>query len=145
MPRIAQLKLSLVVAALFCVAAACLHFACLFWGAPLFRLLGAGEQVAQLAESGHPQPLFMAGLVGCVLCFFGYLCAALAGLAKDAAWMRYLVLVFALVLFMRALCFPFLRPFFEGNSDLFWWSSSAICFLLASTISFGLWQVWNKK
>ncbi|TXI90816.1 MAG: hypothetical protein E6Q34_08340 [Burkholderiaceae bacterium] len=138
-------KVSLLIGAIFCSLAALLHFACVFVGAPLFRVLGAGDMVVKLAEQGHPHPYIMAGLVGAALSFFAYLCAALAGASVQIPLAKWMLFIFAFVLLLRAVCFPWLKPYFSGNSDMFWWLSSAICLTMALVIAGGLWQVWDKN
>ncbi|WP_394002097.1 hypothetical protein ACF3M1_15345 [Luteimonas sp. WGS1318] len=47
--------------------AALTHLACLVVGAPLFRLLGAGEQMAQLHATGHWSPTVITLAITAVL------------------------------------------------------------------------------
>ena len=47
--------------------AALMHLACLAVGAPLFRLLGAGEQMAQLYLAGHWYPTVVTLVIAGVL------------------------------------------------------------------------------
>ena len=43
----------LIVAGTLSAIAAILHLACIYFGAPWYRLLGAGEHMAELAEQGR--------------------------------------------------------------------------------------------
>ena len=57
----------LVVGAALSGVAALMHLACLVVGAPLFRLLGAGEQMAQLHLSGHWYPTVITLVIASIL------------------------------------------------------------------------------
>ena len=54
-----------------------MHLACLVVGAPLFRLLGAGEQMAQLHLAGHWYPTVVTLVIAGIL--FGWSAYALSG------------------------------------------------------------------
>lgn len=57
----------LVTGALLTGLAALAHFACIFIGVSAFRLLGAGEQLASMAEQGHWYPGLAAFVIGAAL------------------------------------------------------------------------------
>lgn len=139
----AQANVALSLSAILTLIASALHFACLIFGAQLFRILGAGEVVVSMAEHGHPQPYVMAAVVGIALLVFAVLSLSLAGVVRPIPYAQYVLACFALVLSLRGLLFPFLKPYFSGNSDLFWWLSSAFCLILAALIFKGLREVWN--
>jgi len=124
--------------------AALLHFACIIWGAPLFRLLGAGDAVIAMLNRGHTQPLIMAAIVGIALLICSAYALSAAGLIMDLPLRRLILLGLIIVFIARGLAFPWLKPFFVGNSDMFWWISSAICLLLAAVHAIGLSQVWSE-
>ncbi|MBC3874644.1 hypothetical protein [Undibacterium flavidum] len=131
------LNIYLLFAAALSVLGALLHFACLVFGAPLFRLLGAGEVVVKMLERGHSQPKVIAVLVGTALLISAAYASSAAGLIISLPWQRLILIGVTAVLFARALAFPFLKPLFVGNSDLFWWISSGLCFVFASLIAIG--------
>lgn len=134
----------LLVAAFGTFIAALLHFACIIWGAPLFRLLGAGEAVVAMLNRGHTQPLVMAAIVGVALLICSVYALSASGLIMDLPLRRLVLIGLITVLVVRGLAFPWLKPFFVGNSDVFWWTSSAICLLLAAVHAIGLSQVWSE-
>lgn len=136
-------NLALSLAAVLTFIASLLHFACLMFGANMFRILGAGDVVVKMAERGRPYPYVMAIVVGVALLLFAGLSYSLAGGFRAFPFAQYLLASFAIVLSLRGLLFPFLKPFFVGNSDLFWWLSSAFCICLAALIIKGLLDVWN--
>ncbi len=134
----------LVAAAFGTFIAALLHYACIIWGAPLFRLLGAGEAVVAMLNRGHTQPLLMAVIVGTALLICSAYALSAAGLIMALPLRRVLLLGLITVLIVRGLAFPWLKLFFVGNSDVFWWTSSAICLMLAALHAIGLSQVWSE-
>jgi hypothetical protein len=133
----------LLIGAALTLIAALLHFACIIWGAPLFRLLGAGDAVVAMLNRGNTQPLIMAAIVGVVLLICSAYALSAAGLIVNLPLRRLVLLGLICVLVMRGLAFPWLKPFFAGNSDLFWWISSVICLTLAAVHAIGLNQVWS--
>jgi hypothetical protein len=133
----------LLIGAALSLIAALLHFACIIWGAPLFRLLGAGDAVVAMLNRGNTQPLIMAAIVGVVLLICSAYALSAAGLIVNLPLRRLVLLGLICVLVMRGLAFPWLKPFFAGNSDLFWWISSVICLALAAVHAIGLNQVWS--
>lgn len=130
-------------ASVFCAMTGLLHLACLWFGAPLFRWMGAGEHVVRMAESGHRHPYVMAVFVGLALLIYAVLCASLAGAMRPLPYAEWLVAALAVVLAMRGLFFPFLKPYFVGNSELFWWISSALCLFMSATMIVGLMRYWK--
>ena len=72
----------LVVGATLSGLAALMHLACLVVGAPLFRLLGAGEQMAQLHLAGHWYPTVVTLVIaGALATWSAY---ALSGARRDS-------------------------------------------------------------
>jgi len=113
----------LYLAALLTFCAALLHFVCVFWGANGFRLLGAGKSIVQMAERGHWYPNFTAITVGLILT----VCSMYA--------------FFAAVFLIRGFAFPWLKSKFVGNSDLFWYVSSAFCLILGALYATGVYLI----
>lgn len=116
----------LTIAAIACVVAALLHFACIPWGAEGYRFLGAGENVANAVAAGDWRPHLSAVAVGTVLLVWAWYALAGAGLTPSLPLQRPALLIIAAVLILRAFAFPFLRPMFPGNSELFWLVSSGL-------------------
>jgi len=117
-------SLALPAAAVLCAIAAALHFACLGWGAPGYRLLGAGEKVVAAVAAGRRQPHVWAVAVGCMLLVWAAYALAGAGVLAPLPLTRPALFLIAGVLLCRALAFPLLRPMFPGNSLRFWLVSS---------------------
>lgn len=134
-------NVSLYLAALLTFCAALLHFVCVFWGANGFRFLGAGKSIVQMVERGHWYPNFIAIAVGLILT----VCATYAFFtAKGIQVLPFTKLIFSLVaavFLIRGLAFPWLKSKFVGNSDLFWYISSAFCLVLGSLYAIGIYLI----
>lgn len=141
---ISNINIYLTIAASFSLIAALLHFSCLFVGAPLFQFLGAGDLVVKMVERGHPYPMFVATFVGSALLVCAAYAYSAAGLIMTLPWQKFVLVSLTIVLFARALAFPYLKPMFAGNSAMFWWLSSGLCFIFALLHAIGLLQVWGQ-
>ena len=130
-------------AALSAIAAA-LHFACIFWGAPGFRFLGAGEPIARMAEAGHWYPNFIAFVIGAMLSVWAVYALSGAGLLMPLPFVQLVLSAITGIYLLRALAFPLLKPAFPGNSDMFWLVTSGICLVIGLIHLVGLSQVWNQ-
>ena len=131
----------LYIAALLTFCAALLHFVCVFWGANGFRFLGAGKSIVQMVERGHWYPNFTAIVVGLILT----VCATYAFFAAKGLQLlpftEIILSLVAAVFLIRGLAFPWLKSKFVGNSDLFWYISSAFCLVLGSLYAVGVYLI----
>lgn len=131
----------LYIAALLTFFAALLHFVCVFWGANGFRFLGAGKSIVQMVERGHWYPNFTAIAVGLILT----VCATYAFFAAKGIqvlpFTKLILSLVAAVFLIRGLAFPWLKSKFVGNSDLFWYISSAFCLILGSLYAVGVYLI----
>jgi len=134
----------LVIGAALSAMAALLHFACIVIGAPAFRVLGAGEKLARMAEAGHWYPGIVALVVGAGLCLSAAYALSGAGVLPRFPLLRTVLSLFTAVVLVRAVAFPLLRPMFPENSTTFWIVSSLACLLLGLVHAVGLAQVWNR-
>lgn len=131
----------LYIAALLTFCAALLHFVCVFWGVNGFRFLGAGKSIVQMVERGHWYPNFTAIAVGLILT----VCATYAFFAAKGIqvlpFTKLILSLVAAVFLIRGLAFPWLKSKFVGNSDLFWYISSAFCLILGSLYTVGVYLI----
>lgn len=132
--------IALYLAAIFTFAAALLHFACLYWGAAGFRTLGAGESMVKKAEQGHYSPYVMAIAVGLILTLFGFY-AFTAARGTLLPLSKIVLTLITVALIGRGLAFPLIKSRFKGNSDLFWYMSSAACLILGSLYAYGVYSL----
>lgn len=132
---------ALLLAAVLCIVAAALHFACLIWGAAGYRLLGAGDKVAAALAAGDRRPHLSAIVVGCILLVWAIYAMAGAGWLPVMPLMRPVLFLISGVLLARALLFPLLRPMFPGNSMQFWLISSGVIGVLGLLFLIGAYQM----
>lgn len=134
-------NVSLYLAALLTFCAALLHFVCVFWGANGFRFLGAGKSIVQMVERGHWYPNFTAIAVGLILT----VCSIYAFLAAKGIqilpFTKLILSLVAVVFLIRGFAFPLLKSKFLGNSDLFWYVSSAFCLILGALYAAGVYLI----
>lgn len=124
--------------------AALLHFACILFGAPLYRILGAGDAIARMAERGHAYPHLMALLVGTALLVCAAYALSAAGVIIRLPFLPWVLCGMIAVFVLRGVTFPWLMPFFPGNSMVFWIISSGACLLIGALHLMGLRQVWSQ-
>ncbi|ENU10925.1 hypothetical protein [Acinetobacter calcoaceticus] len=120
---------------------ALLHFICVFWGANGFRFLGAGKSIVQMVERGHWYPNFTAIAVGLILT----VCSIYAFLAAKGIqvlpFTKIILSLVAVIFLIRGFAFPWLKSKFVGNSDLFWYVSSAFCLILGTLYAVGVYLI----
>ncbi|MGY1459316.1 MULTISPECIES: hypothetical protein [unclassified Luteimonas] len=124
--------------------AALMHLACLVVGAPLFRLLGAGEQMAQLHLSGHWYPTVATLVIASVLTVWSAYALSGAGLIRKLPLLRTVLSAITAVYILRGVAFVPVMAYFPGNSMTFWVVSSSICLLLGIVHLAGLRQSWSR-
>ena len=134
----------LVVGAALSGAAALIHLACLVVGAPLFRWLGAGEQMAQLHLAGHWYPAVMTLAIAGVLAGWSAYALSGAGVIRRLPLLRTVLAAIAAIYLIRGAAFVPLVAHFPGNSTTFWLVSSSICLLIGLVHLVGLRQAWGR-
>lgn len=133
--------ISLYFASALTFIAALLHFICVFWGANGFRFLGAGKSIVQMVERGHWYPNFTAIAVGIILTVCSmYAFFAAKGL-QLLPFTEIILSLVAAVFLIRGFAFPWLKLKFVGNSDLFWYISSAFCLILGTLYAVGVYSI----
>jgi hypothetical protein len=123
---------------------ALLHIGCIYFGAPWYRFMGAGEGMATLAERGSIQPTIITSFI--VLVFSAWTAYTLSGAGVISrlpllSWV--LSAITAIYLLRGAAGFIFYaNPM--GRTPEFWLWSSAICLALGGIHMMGLKQVWTQ-
>ncbi len=138
-------KLTLIFAAMSTAVAAMLHFFCILFGAPAFRLLGAGEAIAKMAEHGHWYPPLIAFVIGMLLSSWTAYALSGAGVTPKLPQTPYVLFIIAIILLIRAISFPLLKSAFPENSETFWFFSSAICLVIGLAFLVGAIGLWWKS
>lgn len=124
--------------------AALAHLACLMVGAPLFRLMGAGEQMAQLHATGHWYPTVVTLAVATVLAIWSAYALSAAGVLRTLPLRRTVLVVITAVYIVRGVAFAPAAAYFPGNSATFWVVSSSICLAIGLVHLVGLCQSWSR-
>jgi hypothetical protein len=135
----------LVAGAVLTGMAALMHFACIVIGAPAFRFLGAGEQLASMAERGHWYPDLAAFVIGTALSLCSAYALSAARLLPRFPLARTVLCLATGVFLLRAIAFPLLKPAFPDNSNTFWLVTSGICLAIGVVHLVGLRQVWALR
>lgn len=125
-------------------AAALIHLACLVVGAPLFRLLGAGEQMAHLHAEGSWYPTVVTLAIAAVLTTWGAYALSAAGVFRPFPLRRTVLTAVTGIYIVRGVAFVPVMAYFPGNSLTFWVVSSAICLAIGLVHLAGLCQPWGR-
>ena len=133
----------LIVAACLSAVAGLLHLACIVFGAPWYRFLGAGEGMARLAEAGHWYPAAMASSIAAVLFTWSLYALSGAGVVRRLPLLRPVLCLITAVYIGRGIGFAAIMPLFPGNSLTFWLVSSGICLAIGLVHLAGLRQAWT--
>lgn len=124
--------------------AAMAHLACIFIGAPAYRFMGAGEDMASAAERGRLQPTLVTLFISAVLVAWALFAFSGAGLLPRLPLVKMVLVAVTGVYLLRALAFPLIRPLFPGNSMTFWLVSSGVCLVIGVVHLYGLLNSWQR-
>ena len=124
--------------------AALAHLACLVVGAPLFRLLGAGEHMAQLHAAGHWYPTAVTLVIAAVLAIWATYALSAAGVVRALPLRRTVLSAVTAIYIVRGVAFVPVMAYFPGNSVTFWVVSSSICLAIGLVHLVGLRQSWGR-
>ncbi|MEG3192577.1 hypothetical protein [Lysobacter sp. D1-1-M9] len=134
----------LIVGAALSAFAALLHLGCIVFGAPWYRFLGAGEQMAQMDLAGHWYPAVATLVITTVLLVWSLYALSGAGVIRKLPLTRMALCAITGVYLLRGVAFTPLMAYFPGNSASFWLWSSAICLAFGVVHLIGLRQVWAR-
>ena len=102
---------ALVVGAICSAAAAMAHLACIVWGAPAYRFMGAGERMARAVEAGKLRPtLVTLAICGVLLVWAAYALGG-AGVIAPLPFSSLALPAICAVYLGRAVAFPLRIPF----------------------------------
>lgn len=134
----------LLTGAIFSASAALLHLGCIAFGAPWYRFLGAGEQMAQMDLAGHWYPTVATLVISSILFAWSLYALSGAGVVRRLPLLRTALVAITCVYLARGLAGAALMPYFPGNSTTFWFWSSAICLVFGIVHLFGIRQEWAR-
>jgi len=134
----------LIAGAFFCALAALAHLGCIVFGAEWYRFMGAGEQMAQMAEQGHWYPTIVTSAIVVLLSIWALYALSGAGVIKRLPLTRLALVIISGIFLLRGVTFVGLMPAFPENSLTFWLVSSAICLVIGGLFAVGTYQQWPK-
>lgn len=132
----------LLVAGGLSACAALLHLACIYFGAPWYRMLGAGEQMARLAEQGSHQPALITSVIFVVLAIWSAYAFSAAGLFIKLPLLRLALILITFIYLARGIAGFFFISSPIGRSPEFWLWSSLICLVFGLVHLIGIKQTW---
>lgn len=125
--------------------AAIAHLACIVFGAPAYRFMGAGERMARAAEAGKVRPALVTVAIAAVLLTWAMYAFSGAGAMGRLPFTGLVLPAAGAIYLARAVGFPFLKPRFPENSTSFWLWSSGICLVLGLLYAVGSVHVWTMR
>lgn len=134
---------ALIVGASLSAIAAAAHLACIFIGAPAYRLMGAGQGMARAAEAGKLRPTLVTLAISGVLLLWSAYALSGAGVIEALPFFRLALALISLAYLVRAVAFPLLRPAFPENSNTFWLVSSGISGFIGLVHAYGTFFLWR--
>ena len=140
----ATTNLFLVIGAVLSGTAALLHLSCIAFGAPWYRVMGAGERMAQMALAGHWYPTVVTLAIAAMLSVWALYALSGAGIIARLPLLRAALCAITAVYLLRAVGFVPLMRYFPDNSMTFWIVSSGICLTIGLVHALGLWQTWSR-
>ncbi|GAC33124.1 hypothetical protein [Paraglaciecola polaris] len=123
--------------------AALMHLGCIYFGAPWYRVFGAGEQMALMAERGSYQPTLITLGIFCVLMTWSVYAFSAAGLIGQLPMLRAVLVSITCVYAVRGVGGFFFMAWPMGRSTEFWYYSSVLCLMIALVHFIGLKQQWD--
>lgn len=136
--------LALLLAGALITLAAAAHLACIAGGPAVYRAMGAGDRMVRAVEAGRLQPTIVTLAVTAVLAAWAAYAYAAAGVIDGLPFARVVLPAISAVLIGRALCAPWLKPVFPGNSATFWRVSSALCLGIGGLTAWGTAAAWAR-
>lgn len=139
----------LIIAAALSFTAAMLHIATIIGGATWYRVLGAGEGMAKLAESGSVQPTLITSAIAAMLFVWGLYALSGAGVIVKLPLLKLALILITVIYLVRGiagLILPFVssHPAITQNSVTFWIISSVICSAFGIAHLLGVINRWEQ-
>jgi hypothetical protein len=124
--------------------AALAHLACIAIGPTAYLTMGAGPRMAELAEAGHWYPPVITVVIAGMLFVWSAYALSGAGLIRRLPLLRTILIAITAVFLLRGFARPVLEPHFPGNSETFWFWSSAICLAIGAVHAIGLFTLSTR-
>jgi hypothetical protein len=124
-------------------AASVAHLACIFGGPAWYRVLGAGEGMARMAERGALRPTLITLCIAGMLAVWAIYAFSGAGLLPRLPLHRAVLIAITAVYLLRALALPVMLKTMADRGAAFLVVSSAIVLGVGLVHAMGLWTGWN--
>ena len=134
-----------IAAATLTAIAALVHLGCIIFGGDWYRFLGAGEQMAKMADDGLWYPTLVTLAIVIILLIWSLYALSGAKIIPKLPLLRLGLTLIAIIFLVRGVAFVFIMPFFPGNSLTFWLVSSGICLSIGLLYVAGIMAEWGKK
>lgn len=133
----------LIVGAALSALAALLHVACVYFGAPWYRFLGAGEEMARMAEAGSWTPGIITASIAAVLGIWALYALSGAGAIRRLPLLRTALCIITGIYLLRGIAVLPVALLQPHQATAFLWWSSAICLGFGVVHLIGLRQRWT--
>lgn len=139
----------LIIGASLSFIAALVHIAIIFVGADWYRLFGAGEHMAQLAEAGSSEPTVITLAIATVLTVWGLYALSGAGVILRLPLMKTALCIISFVYLARGVVgatLPFIstHSLLMENSQTFWLVSSLVSSTFGLFYLLGTYYSWRQ-
>ena len=133
----------LILGAVSSAIAALAHLGCIIFGGDWYRFLGAGEQMASLADNGDWYPSMVTSVIVLVLTLWALYGLSGAKVIPKLPFLKLGLLVISFIYVIRGLAFVVIMPMFPENSLTFWIVSSSICLGIGVLYAVGTFKNWS--
>lgn len=137
------MKVMLILAGTMSLIAAALHLGCIYFGASWYRLFGAGEHMALMAEQGSIKPTLITLSITFVLMTWSLYAFSAAGAIIKLPFIRVILMLITAIYIFRGVAGYFFMNNPLGRTPEFWIWSSSICLIIGLVHLIGLKQVWS--
>lgn len=137
------MKVMLILAGTMSLIAAALHLGCIYFGASWYRLFGAGEHMALMAEQGSIKPTLITLSITFVLMTWSLYAFSAAGAIIKLPFIRVILMLITAIYIFRGVAGYFFMNNPLGRTPEFWIWSSSICLIIGFVHLIGLKQVWS--
>jgi len=138
------MNIYLIVSGVLSAVAAMLHLGCIYFGASWYRFLGAGEEMALMAEQGSHHPTIVTLGIFSLLSIWSLYAFSAAGLIFKLPLIRLALILITSVYMVRGVAGFALMSMPMGRSPEFWFWSSAICLTFGIFHALGLKKQWAR-
>lgn len=134
----------LIVSAALSAVAAALHLACIAFGAAWYRAMGAGEEMAKLADAGSSYPAKITLIISAILILWSLYALSGSGVIRRLPFLRLVLCAITAVYLLRGFAFIPLMTIIPGRSITFWLLSSVTCAVFGLVHAVGLKTAWSR-